>query len=78
MRIRSFLSALPLAMTMAFALVSPAPAAQLNVFNPSGDTGGPVTPPPASAHIYKLPFPQGMTFTMCQGHNQCSHTANGK
>jgi hypothetical protein len=66
MRVRSILSALPLALSLVFATAGAAPAAA-----PQPDVArGP--------RIYKLPYPSGMTFNMCQGNNQGTHTGNGQ
>jgi murein DD-endopeptidase MepM/ murein hydrolase activator NlpD len=73
MRLRSLLSALPLALSLAFTLASPAPAAV-----PSHQPAGSYDPPLPGSRVYKLPFALGVTFTMCQGHNQGSHTENGE
>lgn len=70
------MSALPLALSLMFATVSPAPAAGplslLGATSPAPDTT------PRGPRIYKLPYPAGFTFTMCQGNDQGSHTEHGK
>src|SRR5207247_2042272 len=69
-------SAFPLALTLALASVTPAPAA-----TPLAVLSAPAPAPdstPRGPRIYKLPYPAGFTFTMCQGNNQGSHTANGQ
>jgi murein DD-endopeptidase MepM/ murein hydrolase activator NlpD len=68
MKLRSLASAFPLALTLLFGSVAPAPAA------------APVPAPsvPRGPKIYKLPYPAGYTFTMCQGNNQGSHTEHGQ
>jgi murein DD-endopeptidase MepM/ murein hydrolase activator NlpD len=73
MRVRSLFSALPLALTLAFAMATPAPAAA-----PAHQSAGAYDAPLPGSRVYKLPFAQGTTFSMCQGHNQGSHTENGE
>src|SRR5579883_1919691 len=78
MKVRSFVSALPLALSLVAASAAPAPAAgSLAIFGataPAPETES----TPRGPRIYKLPYPAGFTFTMCQGNNQGSHTENGK
>jgi murein DD-endopeptidase MepM/ murein hydrolase activator NlpD len=75
MQLRSLASALPLALTLAFASVSPAPAAgTLAVLSAPGSAPD----VPRGPRIYKLPYPAGYSFTMCQGNNQGSHTGHGQ
>lgn len=74
MELRSLVSAIPLAFGLVLASAAPAPAAQpLAVLSPAAPDNTPRGP-----RIYKLPYPAGFTFTMCQGNNQGSHTENGK
>jgi len=75
MQLRPFAAALPLALTLMFTTVSPAPAA-----GPLSLLSAPASLPdstPRGPRIYKLPYPAGYTFTMCQGNNQGSHTERG-
>ncbi|HLG70816.1 MAG TPA: M23 family metallopeptidase [Chloroflexota bacterium] len=78
MKVRSLVSALPLALSLVAASAAPAPAAgSLAIFGataPAPETDS----TPRGPRIYKLPYPAGFTFTMCQGNNQGSHTENGK
>jgi len=75
MDFRSLAAALPLALVTVFASAVPAPAAApLAVLSASA----PAPDVPRGPRIYKLPYPAGMSFTMCQGNNQGSHTANGQ
>jgi len=76
MQLRSLAAALPLALTLIFSTASPAPAAGpvsvLSAAAPAPDNA------PRGPRIYKLPFPAGYSFTMCQGNNQGSHTGHGQ
>jgi hypothetical protein len=76
MSLKPPLLAFVLAVCAAFAAVTPAPAATplavLSATAPVPDNT------PRGPKIYKLPYPAGFTFTMCQGNNQGSHTGNGK
>ncbi|SRR5581483_9621867 len=75
MRLRSAVAALPLALSLLVTLSSPAPAASFNVL------GGPAAPAlpdvPRGPRIYKLPFPAGMSFRMCQGNGEGTHVGHG-
>jgi murein DD-endopeptidase MepM/ murein hydrolase activator NlpD len=75
MQLRSLAAALPLALSLLFTTVSPAPAAgPLAILNAAAPAPDSVARGP---RIYKLPYPAGYTFTMCQGNNQGSHTQHG-
>ncbi len=75
MQTRTLASAFPLALSLLFASAAPAPAA-----SPLAVLSAPASAPdvPRGPRIYKLPYPAGFTFTMCQGNNQGSHTGNGQ
>ncbi|HLY65620.1 MAG TPA: M23 family metallopeptidase [Chloroflexota bacterium] len=64
---------MPLALSLIATTVLPAPAAA-----PTGISGAPAPDVPRGPRIYKLPYPAGMSFTMCQGNNQGSHTEHGQ
>jgi len=77
MRAPSILSSLSLALTLLFAGALPAPAA--STFALRSAAPAPALPDvPRGPRIYQLPYPGGMTFTMCQGNNQGTHTDNGE
>jgi hypothetical protein len=69
------LFAFAVATSLIAASAMPAPAATslavLSAPAPAPDTT------PRGPRIYKLPYPAGFSFTMCQGNNQGSHTENG-
>src|SRR5689334_17170152 len=76
MQLRSVAYALPVALSLIFSTAAPAPAA-----GPLAVLSAPAPAPdntPRGPRIYKLPYPAGFSFTMCQGNNQGSHTLNGK
>jgi murein DD-endopeptidase MepM/ murein hydrolase activator NlpD len=73
MNLRPLASALPLALTIVFASAAPAPAAgALAVLSPAAPDAA------RGPRIYKLPYPAGFSFTMCQGNNQGSHVDHGR
>src|SRR6266567_2993029 len=82
MEVRSFALAGALSGLLMLAMVPAAPAVTPALLAPSATpspsaTPTPKPPEPKGPRIYKLPYPGGMSFEVCQGNNHGTHTGHG-